>query len=197
MDPKELFGQQSDNGGYVQFEEIEAAFKTPTQRQSDYEPRPEPNPPMGDLSHLADPSGDAFHDFEQISDEPAPVSPEKAQRTGMRIARLIDTGIDFTLSNFVAKNDESYRADERDLEDIADCWGELAQEKGWSIGPEWSLVILYIMVYGPLLKQAVADRRFAELEARVKTLEDRNTVVMPSAPQPQQQPATNTQDGTA
>lgn len=196
MDPKELFGQQSDNGGYVQFEEIEAAFKTPTQRQADYEPRPEPNPPMGDLSHLADPSGDAFHDFEQLNDEPDPVSPEKAQRTGMRIARLIDTGIDFTLSNFVAKNDETYRADERDLEDIADCWGELAQEKGWSIGPEWSLVILYIMVYGPLLKQAVADRRFAELEARVKTLEDRNTVVMPSAT-PQQQPATNTQDGTA
>lgn len=37
------------------------------------------------------------------------VDPEKAKHTGERIARIIDTGIDFTLSNFVARNYQSYR----------------------------------------------------------------------------------------
>ena len=173
MTKEELFGSQpnDNNTGFVSFEEMENAFKTPTQMQGDYEPKPEPTPPMGDLGHLADPDGSASFEMLEPDDAPEPVSPEKAQRTGMRIARLVDTGIDFTLSNFVAKNGESYKADERDLQDIAECWGELAQEKGWSVGPELSLVILYIMVYGPLVKQAVADRRMAELEARQAALE--------------------------
>lgn len=181
MTPTELFGNQQNND-FVPFEEIENAFKTPTQRQADYEPNPEPStgsgttttPPMGDLGHLADPTGEAFREFQQVEIEPAPkVDHDHAMRTGERIARMVDTGIDFTLSNFVAHNDESYRADERDLQDIAECWGELAEEKGWSLGPEWSLVILYIMVYGPLVKQAFTDRRMAELEARQAALEER------------------------
>ena len=167
MTPDELFGQQgADSPKYISFETVENAFKTPTQHQADYEPAPDPTPELGDLSNLADPQGDAFHDFTPIEPEPEPVSPEKAQRTGMRIARLVDTGIDFTLSNFVARNGESYKADERDLQDIAECWGEMAQEKGWSLGPEWTLIILYVMVYGPLVKQAFTDRRMAEIEAR-------------------------------
>jgi hypothetical protein len=118
-------------------------------------------------------------------------------RTGERIARLIDTGIDFTLSNFVARNGESYRADERDLQDIAEAWGEVSEEHNWNIGPEWTLAILYVMVYGPLVKQAVADRRMAEMEARQAAMEAQqeamqaqlNTIQMrQAAPQPQPQP---------
>ena len=198
MKPDELFGQQNPTG-YVSFDEIEAAFKTPTQRQADYEPKPDPTAPIGDLSHLADPTGDAFHDFEQIpDDEPTPVDHAHAMRTGERIARLVDTGIDFTLSNFVAKNGESYKADERDLQDIAECWGELAEDKGWSIGPEWSLIILYIMVYGPLVKQAVTDRRMAELEARMQAIEEQQKIIQMAQPAPQptpQQPQTHTNNG--
>ena len=98
-------------------------------------------------------------------------------RTGERIARLIDTGIDFTLSNFVARNGESYRADERDLQDIAEAWGEVSEEHNWNIGPEWTLAILYVMVYGPLVKQALYDRRMAEMEARLKEQEERIRIV--------------------
>ena len=201
MTPTELFGKPADNGtGFVSFDEIENAFKTPTQRQADYEPQPEPTAPVGDLGHLADPDGLAFvdpapTDRENEADE---VSPEKAQRTGMRIARLVDTGIDFALSNFVARNGESYKADERDLQDIGECWGELAQEKGWSIGPEWSLIILYVMVYGPLVKQAVTDRRLAELEARQEAMQAQiNTIQMQQAmqQQPTPQPAKPANDG--
>ena len=165
--------QPADEG--VSFDEI-ADFATPTQRQDYYEPKPEPETAQGDLPNdLVDPDGDAYAPIEGIGEgEPEHhLSPEKAQRTGERIARLADTAIDFTLSKFVARNDESYRADEKDLQDIAECWGEIATEHDWDIGPGFTLVFLYMMVYGPLVKQAVADRRMAEMEARQAELESR------------------------
>lgn len=170
MDTNEIF-----NGGTQPVQEaaaetkpltladIEAEFSRPTQAQAapvagdippqlinpDNEPEPQPEVP-------------GFGD-ETDSDRPE-VSPERAQRTGERIARLIDTGFSFTASSFIAKNDKEYRANPRDLSDIAEAWGEIAQEHNISIGPEWTLVILYIMVYGPLLKEALDDRRLRLIE---------------------------------
>lgn len=183
-----IFGNQN-NTGFVSLDEIENAFKTPTQRQDYYEPKPDTDPGNDDLSHLADPDGSA-NEPENVEAETV-VDHDHAMRTGERIARLIDTGIDFTLSNFVARNGESYRADERDLQDIAEAWGEISEEHNWNIGPEWTLAILYVMVYGPLVKQAVADRRMAELEARTNRLEERMAAYEYQAPQPAEKPQSN------
>ena len=205
MSPNELFGNQNATG-FVSFDELENAFRTPTQRQGDYEPKPDTTATIGDLGRLADPDGSAAHDFEQLPDDNPPVDHDHAMRTGERIARVLDSGIDFTLSNFVARNGESYRADERDLQDITECWGELAEEKGWSIGPEWTLIILYIMVYGPLVKQAVTDRRLAMIEEQQNLLKlqqesmqnQLNTIQMQqNPPQMQPQPENTINNGTA
>ena len=172
MDFNELTGaKQNPSDGeapIVTLDELENSFRTPTQRQDYYEPQPEPAD-GGQLlpSSLTNPDGDT----EPIEAEAAPVDPEKAQRTGMRIARLADTGIDFVLSNLVAHNGETYRASDADLQDIAEAWGEMAQEKGWELGPGTTLIILYAMVYGPLVKQAVTDRRIAEMERRQALIE--------------------------
>lgn len=164
-----LFNQQPE---VVPFDEIVDAFKTKTQCAADYEPKPGPN--AGELPpNLTDPLHQANEPEPELLEAETVVDHDHAQRTGERIARLVDTGIDFVLSTFVAKNGESYRADERDLQDIAEAWGEVAEEKQLNIGPEWTLAILYVMVYGPLLKQAFYDRRMAEMEARIKALEDR------------------------
>ena len=198
-----IFGNQN-NTGFVSFDEIENAFKTPTQYQHFYE-NPEQSGPRYEPSdefppNLVDPDGTA-NKPENVEAETV-VDHEHAMRTGERIARLIDTGIDFTLSNFVARNGESYRADERDLQDIAEAWGEISEEHNWNIGPEWTLAILYVMVYGPLVKQAVADRRMAEMEARQSAMEAQqeamqaqlNTIQMrQAAPQPQPQPQPQTE----
>lgn len=181
-----IFGNQN-NTGFVSFDEIENAFKKPTQYQNFYEtpnssgPQYEPSDELP--QNLVDPDGTA-NQPEAVEPETV-VDHEHAMRTGARIARLIDTGIDFTLSNFVARNGESYRADERDLQDIAEAWGEISEEHNWNIGPEWTLAILYVMVYGPLVKQAIADRRMAELEARTNRLEERMAAYEYQAPQPE------------
>lgn len=168
-----IFGKKQENDGTVSLEELENAFRTPTQRQDYYEQASQ-RPDDTDLGTLADPDGSAHGDLTPVED---PISPEKAQRTGERIARLIDTGIDFALSNFVAHNGHDYHADERDLQDIADAWGEVSEEHNWSLGPEWTLAILYIMVYGPLVKQAFTDRRLAAIEAEQRSMKDRITAL--------------------
>ena len=174
MDANKIFGS-TDNNSFVSFDEIENAFKIPTQYQHFYE-NPEKSGPQYEPSdefppNLVDPDGTA-NDPVEVEAETV-VDHDHAMRTGERIARLIDTGIDFALTNFVAKNGESYHADERDLQDIAEAWGEVSEEHNWNIGPEWTLAILYVMVYGPLVKQALYDRRMAEMEERIRILEQK------------------------
>lgn len=173
MDKPDIFG--TGGTSFVSLEEIENAFKTPTQYQHFYE-NPEQSGPRYEPSdefppNLVDPDGTA-NEAEEVEAETV-VDHDHAMRTGERIARLIDTGIDFTLSNFVARNGQTYRADERDLQDIAEAWGEVSEEHNWNIGPEWTLAILYVMVYGPLVKQAMYDRRMAEMEERIRILEQK------------------------
>ena len=173
MEKPDIFGTGSTS--FVSFDEIENAFKTPTQYQHFYE-NPEQSGPRYEPSdefppNLVDPDGTA-NEAEAVEAETV-VDHDHAMRTGERIARLIDTGIDFTLSNFVARNGQTYRADERDLQDIAEAWGEVSEEHNWNIGPEWTLAILYVMVYGPLVKQALYDRRMAEMEERIRILEQK------------------------
>lgn len=184
-----IFGNQN-NTGFVSFEEIENAFKTPTQRQDYYEPKPDTDPGTGDLSRLADPDGSANEPDPETVEAETVVDHDHAMRTGERIARLIDTGIDFTLSNFVARNGQAYRADERDLQDIAEAWGEVSEEHNWNIGPEWTLAILYVMVYGPLVKQALYDRRMDEMEARLKKQEERIRIMEQKQNNPDGNPTT-------
>ena len=173
MEKPDIFGTGSTS--FVSFDEIENAFKTPTQYQHFYE-NPEQSGPRYEPSdefppNLVDPDGTA-NEAEAVEAETV-VDHDHAMRTGERIARLIDTGIDFTLSNFVARNGQTYRADERDLQDIAEAWGEVSEEHNWNIGPEWTLAILYVMVYGPLVKQAMYDRRMTEMEERIRILEQK------------------------
>ena len=101
------------------------------------------------------------------------MNPERFGKTGRNIARLIDTAFDFSMTNFVAKDSQkSYKASEKDIDDIAEAWSEIAEEKQWNLGPGWRLILLYIIVYGPLTKQALADRRLAELERRADLTEE-------------------------
>lgn len=196
-----LFDIKKDATGpdYVSFEEIENAFSRPTQYQHFFEqpspgPQYEPSPEFPE--DLVDPDGSA-RDPESVPDDASPVvDHEHALRTGERIAKLIDTGIDFTLSNFIARNGESYHADERDLKDIAEAWGEISEERQWNIGPEMTLVILYVMVYGPLVKQAVTDRRLAVLEQRQNEMQAQIDMLRDGQqPQPHQQPEKPVDDG--
>lgn len=153
----------------ITLDDITGQFKTKTQRQEYYEPKPEPSSDFD--SSLIDPDGETTaDDFSGVwnpEEETKEVSPERAHRTGERIARVIDTGFNFLASNFIAKDSgKEYKADADDLADIAEAWGDIAEEKQWEFSPGWQLIILYAIVYGPLAKEAFNDRRIMEIERK-------------------------------
>jgi hypothetical protein len=165
----------------ITLDEITGRFGTRTQRQDYYETKEEQQTaeqqkfvrdPLYDPAQettASDYSG-IYEDEEQLE---RMISPERARRTGKRIAQVIDIGFNFVASNFIAHSDKDYKANPSDLEDIAEAWGEIAEEKQWEVSPYMSLMVLYAIVYAPLAKQAFNDRRLTEVETRQNTLEDK------------------------
>ena len=160
--------------------DITGRFGTRTQRQDYYEKNADqPSDQQQEFVRdpLYDPAGEttaADYSGQWDDEEPeSTVPPERAMRTGARIASMIDFGFNFAMSNFVAHNDKEYRANPKDLDDIAQAWGEIASEKQWELSPGVHLMILYLIVYAPLAKEAFNDRRLTEVETRQNTLEDK------------------------
>lgn len=173
------FNNEYDNpANTLTLDQITGQFGVKTQRQEYYEPKPEPAdddiPPS-----LTDPTGEAAAESPDLDfmDEHEPqeeISPERYQRTGLRIAKAVDTGFNFIASNFIANGSEKeYKADKADLQDLGEAWGELAQEKRWDMSPVWQVLVLSAMVYIPLAKEAFNDRRIMALEAKQNDQEDR------------------------
>lgn len=159
--------------------DITGRFGTRTQRQDYYEREDEKQEQQEFVRDpLYDPAKETtasdysgiYEDEEQLE---RMISPERARRTGKHIAQVIDIGFNFAMSKLIAHNNKDYKANPSDLEDIAEAWGEIAEEKQWEVSPYMSLMVLYAIVYAPLAKQAFNDRRLAEVETRQNTLEDK------------------------
>ena len=156
------------NAPVITLDDITGRFKTRTQRQDYYEPKEEAE---ASGTNIYDPynettAADYSGTWDDIQDQERSVSPERAQRTGKRIAQVIDVSFNFVASNFIAHTDKEYKASPSDLEDIAQAWGDIAEEKQWEFSPYTQLLVLYAIVYAPLAKEAFNDRRIAEVENR-------------------------------
>lgn len=173
-------GVTPENSEILSLDDFTGAFDKKTQYADFYEPKPE-QPAAGDIPNdLIDPE----HETDRADERPADgvwspedeevkqINPERFAKTGHNIARLVDTGFDFAASNFIAKGSgKSYHASDKDLEDIAEAWAEIAEEKQWDLGPVPRLILLYVIVYGPLAKEAFNDRQIMELNRRADETE--------------------------
>ena len=171
----DLMGNAPDDN-VKSLNDITDMFSVKTQRQAYYEPELEETSDLD--ASLIDPDGETTAaDYSGVwnpEEETKVVSTERAHRTGERIARVIDTGFNFLASNFIAKDSgKEYKADAKDLEDIAEAWGEVADEKQWEFSPGWQLIILYAIVYGPLTKEAFNDRRIMEIEQKQREQDEK------------------------
>lgn len=163
MDINDLKGGEK----MITLDDITGKFNTRTQRQDYYEPKEE-QAEAG--TNIYDPYNETTEsDYSGIYEDEQlerMISPERARRTGKRIAQVIDIGFNFVASNLIAHSDKDYKANPSDLEDIAEAWGEIAEEKQWEVSPYMSLMVLYAIVYAPLAKQAFNDRRLTDVETR-------------------------------
>lgn len=160
----------------ITLDDITGQFKTKTQRQEYYEQELEDTSDLD--ASLIDPNRETTAaDFTGVwnpKEETKEISPERAHRTGERISRVIDTAFNFLASNFIAKDSgKEYKADADDLADIAEAWGEIAEDKQWEFSPGWQLIILYAIVYGPLTKEAFNDRRIMEIEQKQREQDEK------------------------
>lgn len=171
----------ADDDGTLTLDYFTDQFGKKTQYADFFEPKPQSEGAAGDIpENLIDPDHDAGGTDERPGggiwspegEERDPISPERFAKTGENIARLIDTGFDFTATKIIAKGTtKSYHASERDIKDLGEAWGRLAEEKQWELGPVPHLLLLNAVVYGPLLKEAFDDRRIMELERRADDTE--------------------------
>ena len=119
------------------------------------------------------PQGEKIFDNPEPGEEfTEPITPEKAERTGERLARITDTIISNTCS-IIASSDEvdKYKADERDLKDIAEAFSQLSIAKDIDLPPGVTLVVLLVMVYLPKFKIALNDRRYNRLKAQMDNIQ--------------------------
>lgn len=169
MDINDLKG--GDN--IITLDDITGKFNTRTQRQDYYEPKEEAEKPGANIYDPFNETTASDYGAYGEEEEVKTVTPEQAQRTGRRIAQAIDVGFNYVASNFIAKNSEKdYKANPGDLEDIAQAWGEIAEEKHWKVSPYMQLMVLYLIVYAPLAKQAFTDRKVMEIENKTNSHED-------------------------
>jgi hypothetical protein len=85
------------------------------------------------------------------------------------IVKTIDKGIGFSCSLISMDSDESFNADEDDLQDLVQVWQEIMPEN--KTIPAWSqLLMLYPVIYGPIFKKAFdvrkLNKKIAELETK-------------------------------
>lgn len=172
------------NGGkpdILTLDDFTSEFQKETQYAEFYRPKVEEAAP-GDIDpDLIDPEHETnaderpdFVGWQPEGGEEKQISPERFAKTGRNIARLFDTGFDFVASDVIAKgSNKSYHASEKDLDDLGDAWAEIAEEKQWDLGPVPRLILLILMVYGPLTKEAFNDRRMLELERRADETEEK------------------------
>lgn len=169
MDINDLKGVDS----IITLDDITGKFGVRTQRQDYYEPKEESEKPGANIYDPFNETTASDYGAYGEEEECKTVTPEQAQRTGRRIAQAIDVGFNYVASNFIAKNSEKdYKANPGDLEDIAQAWGEIAEEKQWKVSPYMQLMVLYLIVYAPLAKQAFTDRKVMEIENKTNTHED-------------------------
>ena len=172
-------GGVSGETGILTIDDFTSQFDKKTQYAEFFEPKQESKTADEIPNNLIDPDGAAAADeqpgggvWNPDEEEHKPVNPERFAKTGYHIAKLFDTGFDLTMSNLVAKGSgNSYHASEKDIDDLGEAWGELAEDKQWELGPGLRVALLTIAIYIPLARKAFEDRRIMELERRADDTE--------------------------
>ncbi len=105
-----------------------------------------------------------------------PMPDELAQLSGKTIANTIDTALGTGFSLY-AKNTtpEKYQASGKQLSNLEDAWTAVAKKYNYRVedSPWFNVILLTVAVYLPHFQEAKTDRRFAQVDERIKEMEAR------------------------
>ena len=129
------------------------------QTQSNNEP-PQPNNPVFDPT---------IDDYPVTEHENTPIDPEKNERQGLRIAKMVDGAISLGAMKLAyATTTQPYKATPGELDDIGEAWAEYTKDKDIDLPPWLSLAFLYVTVYMPRIIKAFNDKRLYEQDEKIE-----------------------------
>jgi hypothetical protein len=134
-------------------------------------PGPESTEPTNHTNNYFDPVNS---DYSEINDQPKEFNPEKNDRQGTRIAKMIDGAIGIGAMRLAHADDiQPYKATPGEIEDIGEAWSEYTQDKDINLPPWLGLAFLYVTVYMPRILKAFNDKRLYEQDEKIKTHDTR------------------------
>ena len=111
------------------------------------------------------------------------ISKDDALKTGTRFAKVFDTVFSFGVNIYSKEkeNPDKYKASDNDIKDLSEAWSEISETYNIKFSPWPNLILLTMIVYGPLLKNAKDDRWRNEmketLELQAKKQEETSDIV--------------------
>jgi hypothetical protein len=103
-----------------------------------------------------------------------PIPAEIAALSGKAIAGTIDTVLSTGLSLYAKGGTaEKYEASPKQIEKLNQAWGAVAQKYNYKVedSPWFNVILLMVAVYFPIWRIAQDDKRFAEMNDRIKEME--------------------------
>ena len=166
------------DNSYMEFDELMKEYALETQENAKYHahempteagPGIEATQPVSGFMPQMESSSSIF------SKRTEPIDPEKAARSGMRLAKMLDGAISTGAAMFIAKTDDTsrYKASEGDVKDVADALSEVTAEYNLDISPWFQVAFIVGIVYMPILTKAFNDKRINELEKQMQSMTKR------------------------
>jgi len=103
-----------------------------------------------------------------------PIPAEIAALSGKAIAGTIDTVLSTGLSLYAkGQTAEKYEASPKQMDKLNQAWGAVAQKYNYKVedSPWFNVILLMVAVYFPIWRMASEDKRFAEMNERIKETE--------------------------
>ena len=108
------------------------------------------------------------------SPEVEPIPADVAALSGKAIAGTIDTVLSTGLSLYAKGGTaEKYEASDKQMEKLNQAWSAVAQRYNYKVedSPWFNVILLMVAVYFPIWRMAADDKRFAEVNERIKETE--------------------------
>lgn len=102
------------------------------------------------------------------------MAPEIAAISGKAIAGTIDTVLSTGFSLYAkAPSPEKYEATDKQLQKLSEAWAAVASKYNYRVedSPWFHIIALNAGIYIPKFNEAKNDRRFAEMDERIKSMQ--------------------------
>lgn len=166
---EETTGRKAVNRDFNNLDSLIEELNQPKEVIQNSQPKP---PGGGDPGGYAEPYPGGDYDGEPTDLEPMPE--EVANLSGKMIAGTIDTSLSTAMGLYAHNSEtEKYAASDKQIDKLNDAWAAVAKKYNYKIedSPWFNVIALTAGTYIPKFQDAKNDRRFAEMDTRLKEMQ--------------------------